>query len=62
MPGIDEGTRINLITLEQFHGVAELYYFVGPSGSQRRGEILQARKRTDALGLPIITIPISTLP
>ncbi|MGY6554863.1 MAG: hypothetical protein ACXIUM_10115 [Wenzhouxiangella sp.] len=62
MPGVDESTRINLITLEQFHGVVEMYYFLGPSGVEQRGEIVQARRRTDALGLPIITIPISTLP
>lgn len=62
VPGVDDGTRINLITLEQFHGVVEMYYFLGPQGAEQRGEIIQARRRTDALGLPIITIPISTLP
>lgn len=62
VPGVDESTRINLITLEQFHGVVEMYYFLGPQGVEQRGEIVQARRRTDALGLPIITIPISTLP
>lgn len=61
MPGIDESTRINLITIEQFHGIAEMYYFIGETGSERRGETIQARTRTDALGLPIITIPISTI-
>jgi hypothetical protein len=61
MPGVEEGTRINLITLEQFHGVAEMYYFLGPGGHEQRGRTLQARTRTDALGLPIITIPISSI-
>lgn len=61
VPGFEEGTRINLITLEQFHGVAELYYFLGEQGIEHRGPILQGRIRTDALGLPIITIPLSTL-
>jgi hypothetical protein len=61
VPGLAEGTRINLITLEQFHGVAELYYFLGQRGVEQRGPMLQGRVRTDALGLPIITIPISTL-
>lgn len=60
-PGVDETTRINLITLEQFHGVAEMYYYLGPSGSVQRSKVIQARTRTDALGLPIITIPISTI-
>jgi hypothetical protein len=61
VPGLDEGTRINLITLEHFHGVAELYYFIGANGSEHRSELLQGRTRTDALGLPIITIPLTTL-
>ncbi len=62
VPGVDESTRINLITLEQFHGVVEMYYYLGAQGVEQRGEIVQVRRRTDALGLPIITIPISTLP
>ena len=61
VPGVDQSTRIDLITVEQFHGVAEMYYFVGPAGHERRGDVLQARTRTDALGLPIITIPISSI-
>lgn len=61
VPGLAETTHINLITLEQFHGVAELYYFIGPEGEQARGRLLQARVRSDAIGLPVITIPISNL-
>ncbi len=61
VPGVDDSTRINLITLEQFHGIAELYYYLGPRGTEARGPLLQARQRNDALGLPIITIPISTV-
>ncbi|HLS05825.1 MAG TPA: hypothetical protein VK036_05955 [Wenzhouxiangella sp.] len=61
MPGFNETAQINLISLEQFHGVAEMYYFIGQSGSERRGDVLQARTRTDAIGLPIITIPISSI-
>jgi len=61
VPGFSETTQINLISLEQFHGVAEMYYFVGETGSERRGAIIQARMRSDALGLPIITIPISNI-
>lgn len=59
VPGVDETVRINLITLEQFHGIAEMYYYLD---QDLRSDILQSRKRTDALGLPIITIPLSTLP
>jgi hypothetical protein len=61
IPGVDASTQIDLISLDQFHGVAEMYYFLGPSGSEQRGDVLQARTRTDALGLPIITIPISSI-
>ncbi len=61
VPGFEEGTRINLITLEQFHGVAEMYYFLGPAGNGQRSDTIQARTRTDALGLPIITIPITNI-
>lgn len=59
VPGVDPSTQLNLITLEQFHGVAELYYYLD---QDRSAKILHARRRTDALGLPIITIPLSTLP
>ncbi len=61
VPGVDETTRINLITLEQFHGVAEMYYYIESDGLSDRGPRLMGRTRTDALGLPIITIPISSL-
>ncbi len=61
MPGIDETTRINLVTLEQFHGVAQMYYYLGETGSEQRSSILTSRQRTDAIGLPIITIPVSTI-
>lgn len=62
IPGFQEQTRINLITLEKFHGVAELYYFIESEGRIERGPTVLTRTRTDALGLPIITIPISRLP
>ena len=61
MPGFDPTARINLITLERFQGVAEMYYFLGESGVETRGQVIQARTRTDSLGLPIITIPINNI-
>ena len=61
VPGMEADMRINLLTLEQFQGVAELYYFVGETGTETRGRVIQARTRSDALGLPIITIPINTI-
>jgi len=61
VPGADDTTQLDLVTLDQFHGVAEMYYFLGQSGNERRGDVLQARTRTDAIGLPLITIPISSI-
>lgn len=61
VPGMGADMRINLLTLEQFQGVAELYYFVGETGTETRGRVIQARTRSDALGLPIITVPINTI-
>ena len=61
VPGADASTKINIITLEKYHGIAEMYYFVGPTGIENRSVTLQAIVRTDALGLPFITIPISNL-
>lgn len=55
-------TTINLVTLDQFHGVAEIYYDSGQHGHEQRSELRQGRVRTDALGLLIITIPILQLP
>lgn len=61
VPGMEADMRINLLTLEQFQGVAEMYYFLGETGTETRGRVIQARTRSDALGLPIITIPINTI-
>ena len=61
LPGMEVNNRINLLTLEQFQGVAELYYFIGETGTEQRGSIQRALTRSDAVGLPIITIPISNI-
>lgn len=61
VPGFDDSTYLNIITLEKFHGVSEMYYYVGPTGTENRSKVLQARVKTDALGLPFITIPLSNL-
>jgi len=61
LPGMEADNRINLLTLEQFQGVAELYYFIGETGIEQRGKVLNARTRSDAIGLPIITIPVSNI-
>ncbi len=61
VPGLDEGAQIDLLTLEQFHGIAEMYYFVGATGTEDRGPVIQSRTRSDAIGLPITTIPINDM-
>ncbi len=59
IPGFEEQAHINLLTLDKFHGVSELFYFIESEGVIERGPTLLSRTRSDALGLPIITIPIS---
>ncbi|PID43068.1 MAG: hypothetical protein CSB48_07145 [Proteobacteria bacterium] len=61
VPGTGDGTRLNLLTLEKFHGIAEMYYYLGKQGRQHRGKTMQAVVKTDALGLPFITIPLSNI-
>ncbi|MCP5161488.1 MAG: hypothetical protein H7A00_07450 [Hahellaceae bacterium] len=61
IPGMSETASLNVITLEKFHGVAEMYYYVGPNGTENRSKVVQAKVKTDALGLPFITIPISNI-
>ncbi len=61
VPGAGADTKINILTLEKYHGISEMYYFIGPTGIENRSATLQAVVRTDALGLPFITIPISNL-
>lgn len=61
IPGMDESTTLNILTLEKFHGISEMYYYVGPTGTENRSKVVQAKVRTDALGLPFITIPLSNI-
>lgn len=61
VPGVDESAKLNIITLEKFHGIAEMYFYVGPTGTEHRSKVVQAVVKTDALGLPIITIPLSNI-
>lgn len=61
VPGVAENTQLNIITLEKFHGIAEMYYYIGETGSENRSRVLQAKVKTDALGLPFITIPLSNI-
>ncbi len=61
VPGVAENTQLNIITLEKFHGIAEMYYYIGKTGSENRSKVQQAKVKTDALGLPFITLPLSNI-
>lgn len=61
VPGLDADSQVNILTLEQFHGIAQMYYYIGPTGIERRGAVIEGRTRSDAVGLPVITIPVSDI-
>jgi len=61
IPGVDEQTSLAILTLEKFHGVSEMYYYIGKTGTENRSKVIQAVVKTDALGLPFITIPLSNI-
>lgn len=63
IPGVSGTLTIKIITLDMYHGVSELYYYIldPDTMSAARGETIKAVVRTDKLSLPIISIPINTL-
>ncbi len=63
IPGAAGTVSIDLISLDMYHGVSELYYYITDSKNNMvtRGERIHSIIRTDKLSLPIISIPISTL-
>ncbi len=63
IPGTVGTVSIDLIALDMYHGVSELYYYITETdaGEVSRGERIRSIIRTDKLALPIISIPISTL-
>jgi len=63
VPGSGATVSIDLIALDMYHGVSELYYYVIDQHSSRitRGDRIKSIIRTDKLALPIISIPINTL-
>lgn len=62
IPGIGLSS-IDLVTLEMFHGITELYYYIIDDQDRiiAKSEPLKTTVRNDSLGLPIITIPINTV-
>ncbi len=55
--------RIDIVALNMYHGVSELYFYVRDNATKVvvKAERSKAHIRTDKLILPIISIPISTL-
>jgi hypothetical protein len=63
IPGFAGTIGIDIITLDMFHGVAELHYFLLDANQQlvKQSDKLRATVRTDRLNFPFISIPINTL-
>lgn len=63
VPGTAGTVRVDLIALDMYHGVSELYYYITEPDAEKvsRGERIRSIIRTDKLSLPIISVPISTL-
>ncbi|HOO45078.1 MAG TPA: hypothetical protein PLM29_02515 [Deltaproteobacteria bacterium] len=63
VPGAGVLSAIDVIALEMFHGVTEVYYYFLDEQETivLKGEPLKAIVRNDTLKLPIISIPINTV-
>jgi len=58
---VDNSKKIKYSYLRKFYGISELYYYIGETGHGHRSKVIQATVKTDALGLPFITIPLSNV-
>ncbi|HMA84854.1 MAG TPA: hypothetical protein VKN73_04050 [Desulfosalsimonadaceae bacterium] len=56
-------SSIHIISLEMFHGITELYYYIVDDKEQiiAKSDMIKTRVRNDSLALPVITIPINTV-
>lgn len=63
VPGAGVVSSIDIIALEKFHGVAEMYYYFLDENNHiiAKGKPLKTITRNDSLNLPIISIPINTV-
>ncbi|MEN8264431.1 MAG: hypothetical protein ABFR82_13315 [Nitrospirota bacterium] len=63
IPGVGGAVSIDIITLDMYHGISELYYYIIDQKNMviTRGEKIRSTVRTDKLSFPIISIPINTL-
>ena len=55
--------KIDFLSLEMFHGVSEVYYYIVDRQQNKtvRGSLLKSRVRTDKINLPFLSIPIKSL-
>ena len=63
VPGAGVISSIDIISLEMFHGVSEMYYYFLDENNyvMDKGEPIKSVVRNDTLKLPMISIPINTV-
>lgn len=63
IPGSPAPASFSILSLEMFHGIAELYYYIEDIEKRtlRRGGRIKQVVRTDRLALPLLSVPITTL-
>ncbi|MBS3758983.1 MAG: hypothetical protein KGY61_10005 [Desulfobacterales bacterium] len=62
IPGLGGFSQIDVISLEMFHGITELYYYIVDDKDRivAKSDMMKTVVRNDSLSLPVITIPIVT--
>ncbi len=63
LPGLGGFMGIDIITLEKYQGITELYYYLQDASGRVivKSAPLKQVVRNDSLALPVITIPINTV-
>lgn len=63
LPGFAGTTRIDLLSLDMYHGISELYYYILDENNQvlAQSDKIKSVVRTDKIALPIVSIPVSNL-
>ncbi len=63
LPGVPVVPGIDILTLNMFHGITECYYYILDANRQvlAKGDRVKAVIRSDKIGLPIISIPVTHL-
>ncbi len=63
IPGLGGFSQIDVISLEMFHGITELYYYIVDDKDRivAKSDMMKTVVRNDSLSLPVITIPVNTV-